>query len=386
MASLKTKRYNIKGTHVEIPVTYDPIAIIGKGAYGLVISCKQKSDGSLVAVKRIAKPYSIKTTDMLRTLREIRLLRMFNHENVISIHDIFLTTDANNYNDVYIVTELMDLDLSQVIKQTRGTLSTDHCRYFFYQMSRALKYIHSADVIHRDLKPANLLVNSNCLLKICDLGLSRQMVNATEPEPMTEYVVTRWYRAPEIMLQTTRYTKAVDIWSLGCIFAELYLGQALFPGNHYVEQLDLIFEQLGTPNAKDLECLHSDTAKQYCLGLAPKPKKTWNIPNADPQAIELLDWMLQFDPSKRPTIEEVLMHPYLTQIGVEAETDNVCHENIDFSDIDNYHGDSPDRLRDLIYQEVVRFHSEKVAAGTPAPAMQACVQLQNENSAGMDAE
>lgn len=129
-----------------------------------------------------------------------------------------------DFEDVYIVSELMDTDLHQIISSGQN-LSDDHCQYFMYQILRGLKYIHSAQVLHRDLKPSNILVNENCDLKICDFGLAR----ITDIE-MTGYVSTRYYRAPEIMLTWQHYDKAVDIWSVGCIFAEMLIGQPLFPG------------------------------------------------------------------------------------------------------------------------------------------------------------
>ena len=148
----------------------------------------------------------------------------------------------DDFHDVYIVSELMETDLYRII-YSKQSLSIDHVKYFVYQILRALKYIHSANVIHRDLKPSNLLVNSNCDLKVCDFGLARGVLDDNQTKDhssrplLTEYVVTRWYRAPEIMLACHEYDKPVDIWSTGCILAELLARKPYFPGDDYIDQV-----------------------------------------------------------------------------------------------------------------------------------------------------
>lgn len=185
----------------------------------------------------------------LRTLREMKLLRYFNHENIISILDIQKPRSYETFNEVYLIQvghsrnqsphtspslttlfqELMETDMHRVIRTQ--DLSDDHCQYFIYQTLRALKAMHSANVLHRDLKPSNLLLNANCDLKVCDFGLARSAASQEDNSGfMTEYVATRWYRAPEIMLTFKEYTKAIDVWSVGCILAEMLSGKPLFPG------------------------------------------------------------------------------------------------------------------------------------------------------------
>lgn len=182
----------------------------------------------------------------LRTLREMKLLRYFNHENIISILDIQRPRNYDSFTEVYLIQvrhmtgaqdmwvtnshqELMETDMHRVIRTQ--DLSDDHCQYFIYQTLRALKAMHSANVLHRDLKPSNLLLNANCDLKVCDFGLARSAASTDDNSGfMTEYVATRWYRAPEIMLTFKEYTKAIDVWSVGCILAEMLSGKPLFPG------------------------------------------------------------------------------------------------------------------------------------------------------------
>lgn len=175
----------------------------------------------------------------------MKLLRYFNHENIISILDIQKPRNYETFTEVYLIQvlqlrarpialadqikELMETDMHRVIRTQE--LSDDHCQYFIYQTLRALKAMHSANVLHRDLKPSNLLLNANCDLKVCDFGLARSAASTEDNSGfMTEYVATRWYRAPEIMLTFKEYTKAIDVWSVGCILAEMLSGKPLFPG------------------------------------------------------------------------------------------------------------------------------------------------------------
>ena len=181
-----------------------------------------------VAIKKITDAFA-HAAETKRTIREAKLLRLISHENVIGIVDILPPLSLSDFKDVYVISELMDTDLHQII-QSPQALTLDHLQYFVYQLLRGIKYIHSLDVVHRDLKPSNLLLNGNCDLKICDFGLARALGNADQSSFLTEYVATRWYRAPEVLLSWCRYTKALDMWSVGCIVAELLGRRPIFPG------------------------------------------------------------------------------------------------------------------------------------------------------------
>lgn len=234
------------GNHTfTVDTKYSFNRVIGSGAYGVVISAQDTHSKTRVAIKMVPKAFQDEI-DAKRILREIKLLKHFKHENIVSIVDMMppMARYVDDFTDVYIVGELMETDLYRII-YSKQSLSLDHVQYFIYQVLRALKYIHSANVLHRDLKPSNLLVNSNCDLKVCDFGLARgvygseRVKDSSKRHLLTEYVVTRWYRAPEIMLACHEYDKPVDIWSTGCILAELLSRKPFFPGEDYIDQVKL---------------------------------------------------------------------------------------------------------------------------------------------------
>lgn len=165
----------------------------------------------------------------------------------------------------------MEINLHAVIRA--NILEEVHKKYILYQSIKALKYMHSGDLLHRDMKPSNVLLNSDCHVKICDFGLARSVAGDDEKNVLTEYVATRWYRAPEILLGSTRYTKGVDMWSIGCILGELLGGQPLFPGESTMNQLERIIEFTGKPSGSDVKSIRSKFATTMLESLQIKPKK-----------------------------------------------------------------------------------------------------------------
>ncbi|KAG2211029.1 hypothetical protein INT46_010936 [Mucor plumbeus] len=331
---------------------YDVIDIVGEGAYGVVCSAVHKPTGQMVAIKRIL-PFD-HAMFCLRTLREIKLLKYFNHENIISILDIMKPKSIDDFTEVYLIQELMETDMHRVIRTQ--DLSDDHCQYFTYQTLRALKAMHSANVLHRDLKPSNLLLNANCDLKICDLGLARSANSADENSGfMTEYVATRWYRAPEIMLTFKEYTKAIDVWSVGCILAEMLSGKPLFPGRDYHHQLTLILDVLGTPTMDDFYGIKSRRARDYIRSLPFKKRIPFArlFPNANPMAVDLLEKLLTFNPTKRTTVEEALKHPYLEPYHDPDDEPDSPPIPESFFDFDRYKDQlTKEQLKQMLYDEI----------------------------------
>jgi len=351
----------VRGQIFEVGPRYTNLSYIGEGAYGMVVSAIDNavtdpdSRDRKVAIKKIS-PFEHQTYCQ-RTLREIKILTRFTHENIIDIRDIIRSTSIDQMKDVYIVQCLMETDLYKLLKTQ--PLSNDHICYFLYQILRGLKYIHSANVLHRDLKPSNLLLNTTCDLKICDFGLARVADPAHDHTGyLTEYVATRWYRAPEIMLNSKGYTKSIDIWSVGCILAEMISNRPLFPGKHYLDQLNLILNVLGSPSQEDLNCIINDKARSYLQSLPLKTRHPWIelYPNADTNALDLLDKMLTFNPHKRITVEECLAHPYLKQY-YDPTDEPVAEEPFNFEfELDDL---PKEKLKELVFEETVLFHRNK---------------------------
>ncbi|OMO91395.1 hypothetical protein COLO4_18391 [Corchorus olitorius] len=348
-------RYNILGTIFEVSSKYvPPIQPVGRGAYGIVCCARNSETKEEVAIKKIGNAFDNRI-DAKRTLREIKLLCHMDHDNIVKIKDIILPPEKEIFNDVYIAYELMDTDLHQIIRSTQP-LADDHCQYFLYQLLRGLKYIHSANVLHRDLKPSNLLLNANCDLKICDFGLAR---TTSETDFMTEYVVTRWYRAPELLLNCSEYTAAIDIWSVGCILMEILRREPLFPGKDYVQQLALITQLVGSPEDSDLGFLRSDNARKYVKQLPRFPKQPFaeKFPDVSLLAIDLAEKMLVFDPSKRITVEGALNHPFLSSLH-EINEEPTCPTPFIF-DFEQTNLNEDD-IKELIWRESLNFNQDRM--------------------------
>ena len=356
------KRYTICGMSFVTTPKYAVRKAVGQGAYGLVCSGRIVEDNKLIAIKKIPKAFE-DTVDCKRLLREIKILRHFKHDNVLGLHDILPPPGGNakDWKDVYIVSELMDTDLHYII-HSKQPLTDEHYKYFLYQILRGVHAIHLAHVLHRDLKPGNLLVNKNCDLKICDFGLARPINPEAEAKDLglTEYVVTRWYRAPELLVENQDYTTAIDVWAVGCIFAEMLGRKALFPGRDYLHQLRLIIDVLGTPSDEDLASIANAQAVQFLRTLPPKPKKPWSevFPNAAPAALELLGRMLVFDPAKRCSMEDALLCDYMAPLHQGRPLPTVeKHFSFQFEKP----GIKQAELRDEIWAEMLHFHPEAAA-------------------------
>jgi len=328
-------KVELNKTAWEVPAKYLNLTPVGSGAYGQVCSAVDSevagSDGALlkVAIKKIARPFQ-SAVHAKRTYRELRMLKHMNHENIVGLIDCFTPVGSiDSFTDVYMVMPLMGADLNNIIKTQK--LSDDHVQFLVYQIVRGMKYVHSAGIIHRDLKPSNIAVNEDCELKILDFGLARP----TETE-MTGYVATRWYRAPEIMLNWMHYNQTVDIWSVGCIMAEMLTGKTLFPGTDHIDQLTRILELCGTPGEETLTKITSEEARNYIRSLPAMEKKNFSsvFSGASPMAIDLLESMLELDADKRITAEQTLAHPYLAQYADPSDEPDSPPYDQTFEDFD----------------------------------------------------
>ncbi|XP_014822401.1 PREDICTED: mitogen-activated protein kinase 12-like [Poecilia mexicana] len=307
-------RQEINKSVWEVPDRYRDLIQVGTGAYGTVCSALDSRTGTRVAIKKLYRPFQSEVFAK-RAFRELKLLKHMKHENVIGLLDVF-TADLSldRFKDFCLVMPFMGTDLGKLMKKTK--LSEEKIQCLVYQTLKGLKYIHSAGIIHRDLKPGNLVVNQDCELKILDFGLARQA--DTE---MTGYVVTRWYRAPEVILNWMHYTQTVDIWSVGCIMAEMLQGKPLFKGSDHLDQLNQIMKVTGTPSQEFISKLDSEDAKSYLKNLQKIEKKDLKIlfPTASSQALAVLERMLLLDPEERVTAVEALSLPYFAVFREPAE-------------------------------------------------------------------
>lgn len=307
--------------------------MLGKGAYGIVWKAIDKKTKEIVALKKNFDAFQ-NATDAQRTFREIIFLQELNgHENIIRLQNVIR---AENDRDIYLVFDFMDTDLHAVIRA--NILEDIHKQYIIYQVLKCLKYMHSANLLHRDLKPSNLLLNSECHVKVADFGLARSL-DTKEPDQtpiLTDYVATRWYRAPEILLGSNKYTKGVDMWSLGCILAELLLGKPVFPGTSTLNQLDRVMEVIGRPTQDDIDAIDCPLAQTMLESLPPtKPKRLRDVfPTASDESLDLLKSLLQFNPNKRLTAEQALRHPYVSQFH-NPEDEPACPKKISIPIDDN---------------------------------------------------
>jgi serine/threonine protein kinase len=308
-----------------LPPRYDGLKVVGRGSYGMVAKATDRSRGARVAIKRVM-PMAEHSIDAKHVLREIRMMRhLGEHENIVKLEDLVC---REKDDELYIVMELLDSDLHRII-QSSQVLTEQHIRLFMLQLLRGVQFLHENGIIHRDLKPGNLLVTRNCDLRISDFGLARAHSAGTSSDGlsaaagMTEHVVTRWYRPPELMLSPNGfYDYSVDIWSCACIMGELLLRTPVFPGKNFVHQLTLIFNVLGPPSADEVAYIQGKQARRYLQNLQVTEGVSFAelLPGASSHAVSLMEEMLVFSPAKRLSPEDSLQHPFLLPF-----IDEPCH-------------------------------------------------------------
>jgi mitogen-activated protein kinase 15 len=340
---------------------YDIQTQLGKGAYGIVWRAIDRKTKQVVAIKKVFDAFQ-NNTDAQRTFREVMFLQAVKHDNVIKLLNVHR---ADNDKDLYLVFEYMDTDLHAVIRAK--ILEDVHKQYIIYQLLRTLKYLHSAEILHRDMKPSNLLLNSDCLMKVADFGLARSILSLSSEQAakpvLTDYIATRWYRAPEILLGSTKYTKGVDMWSVGCILGELMLEKPIFPGTSTMNQLERITAVCGKPTKEDIAAMCSNYAEQmleHAGRVAPKSLAEL-CPKAPQDALDLMRGLLQINPHKRLTAEQALEHPYVASFHTAGD-EPVAKGPITVSLPDDTRF-TVSEYRDRLYNEIVaRKRNEKKAA------------------------
>lgn len=311
---------------------YQFVKILGKGAYGVVAHFKDTIKKEDVAIKRVPLNAHYRyadeaITEAKKILRELKILHNFRHPNIIGIKHAIVQKEAGVFY-IYMVSRLMDADLQRVI--ARSELTDEHIKYIMYQIMRGLNFLHRANVIHRDIKPNNILATEDCDIVLCDLGFAREV---EQMGLMTEYVVTRVYRAPEIILCPRHYTEQADIWAIGCTFFELMTKHILFKANSYRDLIVQIIKLLGSPTDRDLQFIENDSAKKFVRDQGFFPPGNLDIrlnayPN--PEAVNLLKQCLTFDPKRRISAEDALKHPYFKDY-FEPDHIHFTSPQVDFS-------------------------------------------------------
>ena len=394
LASTIISSLGLDALHLRYEIGEEPI---GLGSYGWVYAGRDRTTHEKVAIK-ILKEFPGDTVDSKRLLREIRLLHMLKeHADIICLKHITTSVFAANdtFRGMALIFERQASDLRRIIR-SKQLLTIVHHQYFLAQILTGIYYIHSANLVHRDLKPENILVNANCDIKICDFGLARAthaMVmreagdSATTDAPpplyrrLTTYVVTRWYRCPELILENSNAGEApADMWSIGCILAELLLGRTLFDkASSSTSLMALIFDTLGTPKLEDCTWIENERGRKKVEEEPSKPSRMDKIfEGKDPSVVDLLKKLLHFNPSKRLTAAQALQHPFVipaldkapVKFSMDAMSDEERHA------LNNYYSLEKDsdygaesrvltrRVHALIKEETLRYATK---APTPPP-------------------
>ena len=354
-----------QGVEPHIIRKYEIQSQLGKGAYGVVWRAIDRRTKKVVALKKIFDAFQ-NSTDAQRTFREVMFLQALKHDNIITLQNVLR---AENDKDLYLVFEFMETDLHAVIRAR--ILEDIHKQYIIFQLLKTLKYLHSAEVLHRDMKPSNLLLNSDCLMKVADFGLARSILTLEREQVskpvLTDYIATRWYRAPEILLGSTKYTKGIDMWSVGCILGELINEKPIFPGGSTMNQLERIVAVVGRPTPEDIAATSSRFAETMLDNLGRIVPKTFAelCPKASPEAIDLMSKLLQFNPNTRFTAEEALEHPYVAAFHRPQDEPSAPGPiTISLPDDTRY---TVSEYRERLYAEIVAKKRSERPAGTTAP-------------------
>lgn len=301
---------------------YQQLAKIGEGTYGVVFKAKHKKSGEVLALKRIrleAEDEGIPST----AIREISLLKQLQHPNIVRLYDV-VHTDKK----LTLVFEFLHQDLKKYLDATGDAGLEDYTvKSFLYQLLQGVNYCHEHRVLHRDLKPQNLLINMEGELKLADFGLARAF--GIPVRKYTHEVVTLWYRPPDVLMGNKAYSTTVDLWSVGCIFAEMLNGRPLFPGTTEDDQLLKIFKILGTPTLKSWPTMKDLPDCKIAESMPKYPVQSFKRiirRSDDTAALDLIARLLQVDPLKRISAAEALQHPYFANLKLKRHPQQQQHQ------------------------------------------------------------
>mmetsp|Transcript_26943 Transcript_26943/g.84525 ORF Transcript_26943/g.84525 Transcript_26943/m.84525 type:complete len:326 (-) Transcript_26943:405-1382(-) len=289
---------------------YERLDKIGEGTYGVVYKARDRVTNEIIALKKIrldAEDEGIPST----AIREISLLKELQHPNIVRLYDVVHTE-----RKLTLVFEYLDQDLKKYLDVCEGGLDETILKSFLYQLLRGVAYCHYHRVLHRDLKPQNLLINREGELKLADFGLARAF--GIPVRSYTHEVVTLWYRAPDVLMGARRYSTPVDVWSIGCIFAEMSNGRPLFAGSSEEDQVERIFRGLGTPSPTDWPAVVELDGWRDDFTRYPRPESIGHLASLDDDGVDLLASMLTFDPQERISAQDAMQHPFFNFIRYQA--------------------------------------------------------------------
>ncbi|GAB7357790.1 hypothetical protein MBLNU459_g0609t2 [Dothideomycetes sp. NU459] len=309
---------------------YTQCKIVGNGSFGVVFQTKLSPSGEDAAIKRVLQDKRFKN-------RELQIMRIVRHPNIVELkafyysngdrvrHDLLHATNYRDYDDLTFKPQKDEVYLNLVLEfvpetvyrasryfnKMKTTMPTLEVKLYIYQLFRSLAYIHSQGICHRDIKPQNLLLDPNSgILKLCDFGSAKILV---ENEPNVSYICSRYYRAPELIFGATNYTTKIDVWSTGCVMAELMLGQPLFPGESGIDQLVEIIKVLGTPTRDQIRTMNPNYMEHKFPQIKPHPfNKVFR--KADPNAIDLISKLLEYTPTQRLSAIDAMVHPFFDEL------------------------------------------------------------------------
>ena len=294
---------------------FDVIGIVGEGAYGIVYKCRNKETKEYVAIKKFKESEDEIVKKTMR--RELKVLQVLKNDNIVEFKQAF-----KQKGNLYLVFEFIDKNLLELLEQSPTGLSPQLIKNLIFQLCKAVKYLHDQNIIHRDVKPENLLIDNKMNLKLCDFGFARKILN-NKNENLTDYVATRWYRSPELLITGGIYGPEVDYWAIGCIMGELADGKPIFPGENEIDQIHCIQKVLGNLPDDQIETFYSnpiyagknllnvekpETLERRYMGILPKI------------AISFMKGLLELDPKKRLCGEKVFQHPYFAGLVETTES------------------------------------------------------------------
>ncbi|XP_043913560.1 cyclin-dependent kinase-like 4 [Protopterus annectens] len=300
---------------------YEKLAKIGEGSYGVVFRCRNKDTGQIVAIKKFVESEDDPLIKKI-ALREIRMLKQLKHSNLVNLLEVF-----RRKRKLHLVFEFCDHTLLNELERYPRGVPESMVKNILWQILQAVSFCHKHNCIHRDVKPENILITKQGVVKLCDFGFARLL---NPGEDYTDYVATRWYRAPELLVGDTQYGAAVDVWAVGCVFAEMLSGQALWPGKSDVDQLYLIIRTLGNLIPRHQHIFRSN---QFFHGVSiPKPEPEdmepleEKFPAIHSAALSFMKGCLKMDPDNRLTCEGLLEHSYFDSFREEQEKIKTRHE------------------------------------------------------------